>query len=49
VFSGVVAAPAQNFPPNATFPTLVPNNGVVAMSVADVPGVKLSGPKLKTE
>jgi hypothetical protein len=25
------------------FPTLVPNNGVVAMSVADVPGVKLSG------
>jgi hypothetical protein len=26
-----------------SFPTLVPNNGVVAMSVADVPGVKLSG------
>jgi hypothetical protein len=25
------------------FPTLVPNNGVVAMSVADVPGVKLFG------
>jgi len=25
------------------FPTLVPNNGVVAMLVADVPGVKLSG------
>jgi len=25
------------------FPTLVPSNGVVAMSVADVPGVKLSG------
>ena len=25
------------------FPTLVPNNGVVAMSVADVPGVKLAG------
>ena len=25
------------------FPTLVPNNGVVAMSVADVPGVKVSG------
>jgi hypothetical protein len=25
------------------FPTLVPNNGGVAMSVADVPGVKLSG------
>ena len=25
------------------FPTLVPNNGVVAVSVADVPGVKLSG------
>jgi hypothetical protein len=25
------------------FPTLVPNNGVVAMSVADVPGAKLSG------
>jgi hypothetical protein len=25
------------------FPTLVPNKGVVSMSVADVPGVKLSG------
>jgi hypothetical protein len=25
------------------FPTLVPDNGVIAMSVADVPGVKLSG------
>jgi hypothetical protein len=25
------------------FPTLVPDNGVVTMSVADVPGVKLSG------
>jgi len=25
------------------FPTLVPNNGIVAMSVADVAGVKLSG------
>jgi hypothetical protein len=25
------------------FPTLVPDNGVVAMKVADVPGVKLSG------
>ncbi len=25
------------------FPTLVPNNGVVGVSVADVPGVKLSG------
>jgi hypothetical protein len=25
------------------FPTLVPDNGVVAMSIADVPGVKLSG------
>jgi len=25
------------------FPTFVPNNGVVAMSVAEVPGVKLSG------
>jgi hypothetical protein len=25
------------------FPTLVPNNGIVAMEVADVPGVKLNG------
>src|ERR1700756_2012749 len=25
------------------FPTLVPNNGVVAMSIADVVGVKLAG------